>query len=61
MPPGTDAQLALFDEIDIRADLARIDVPVLVVSPSGDLLITPIHSRELAGPRSSNAPAAGWH
>ncbi len=48
MPPGTDAQLALFDELDVRADLARIDVPVLVVSPSGDLLITPIHSRELA-------------
>ncbi|MFH7595259.1 alpha/beta hydrolase [Streptomyces racemochromogenes] len=48
MPPGTDAQLALFDELDVRADLARIDVPVLVVSPSGDLLVTPLHSRELA-------------
>ncbi|MFE1788105.1 alpha/beta fold hydrolase [Streptomyces sp. NPDC059525] len=49
IPPGTDAQLALFDELDVRADLARIDVPVLVVSPWGDLLITPIHSLELAG------------
>lgn len=48
MPPGTDAQLALFDDIDVRADLARIAVPVLVVSPLGDLLITPVHSRELA-------------
>lgn len=48
MPPGTDAQLALFDDIDVRADLARIAVPALVVSPLGDLLITPVHSRELA-------------
>lgn len=47
MPPGTDAQLALFDGINVRADLARIAVPVLVVSPLGDLLITPVHSREL--------------
>ncbi|MEU4352914.1 alpha/beta hydrolase [Streptomyces sp. NPDC023838] len=43
-----DAQLALFGDIDVRADLARIAVPVLVVSPLGDLLITPVHSRELA-------------
>ncbi|MFE2523792.1 alpha/beta fold hydrolase [Streptomyces sp. NPDC059382] len=48
MPPGTDAQLALFDDIDVRDDLARLAVPVLVVSPTGDLLITPVHSRELA-------------
>ncbi|MEV7521375.1 alpha/beta hydrolase [Streptomyces sp. NPDC091371] len=48
MPPGTDAQLALFDDIDVRADLARIAVPALVVSPLGDLLVTPVHSRELA-------------
>src|SRR4051812_24391772 len=48
MLPGTDAQLALFDDIDVRADLARIAVPVLVVSPLGDLLITPVHSLELA-------------
>lgn len=48
LPPGTDAQLALFDDIDVRSDLARIEVPVLVVSPLGDLLVTPVHSRELA-------------
>lgn len=48
LPPGTDAQLALFDDIDVRPDLARIAVPTLVVSPLRDLLITPLHSRELA-------------
>ncbi len=48
LPPGTDAQLALFDHIDVRADLARISVPTLVVSPLRDLLVTPLHSRELA-------------
>ncbi|MCX2181903.1 alpha/beta hydrolase [Streptomyces sp. SKN60] len=48
MPPGADAQLALFDHIDVRPDLAAIRVPVLVVSPARDLLITPLHSRELA-------------
>lgn len=47
MPPGADAQLALFDHIDVRPDLARIRVPVLVVSAARDLLITPVHSREL--------------
>ncbi|MFJ7158620.1 alpha/beta fold hydrolase [Streptomyces sp. NPDC101118] len=48
MPAGTDAQLALFDHLDVRADLARVKVPALVVSPTGDLLTTPVHSRELA-------------
>lgn len=47
-PPGTDAQLALFEHIDVTADLARIAVPALVVSATGDLLTTPLHSRELA-------------
>ncbi|GGT19364.1 alpha/beta fold hydrolase [Streptomyces purpureus] len=48
LPPGADAQLALFEHIDVRPDLARIAVPTLVVSPLRDLLITPLHSRELA-------------
>ncbi|WP_116213002.1 alpha/beta fold hydrolase [Streptomyces olivoreticuli] len=48
MPPGTDEQLALFEEIDVRGDLAGIRVPTLVISPSEDLLTTPSHSRELA-------------
>ncbi|WP_334663118.1 alpha/beta hydrolase [Streptomyces cyaneofuscatus] len=48
MPAGADAQLALFDHIDVREDLRSITVPTLVVSPSADLIATPRHSRELA-------------
>ncbi|MGW1075604.1 alpha/beta fold hydrolase [Streptomyces sp. NPDC002537] len=48
MPHGTDEQLALFEHIDVRGDLAGIGVPTLVVSPTEDILITPLHSRELA-------------
>ncbi|MGC5343001.1 alpha/beta hydrolase [Streptomyces sp. AM 4-1-1] len=48
MPVGADAQLALFEHIDVREDLGRVSVPTLVVSPLGDLLTTPVHSRELA-------------
>ncbi|MFD4258363.1 alpha/beta fold hydrolase [Streptomyces sp. NPDC058534] len=48
LPPGTDQQLALFDTIDVTRDLAAIQVPTLVVSPREDVLITPVHSRELA-------------
>ncbi len=48
LPPGMDEQLAVFDHIDVRPDLARIAVPTLVVSPSGDLITSPSHSAELA-------------
>lgn len=48
LPPGTDQQLALFDTIDVTADLPAIKVPTLVVSPLEDVLTTPAHSRELA-------------
>lgn len=41
MPAGADAQLALFDHIDVREDLRSITVPTLVVSPSADLIATP--------------------
>ncbi|MEU3712879.1 alpha/beta fold hydrolase [Streptomyces catenulae] len=47
MPPGTDEQLAVFDHIDVREDLGRIAVPTLVISPTGDLITTPAHSRQL--------------
>ncbi|MFC9006404.1 hypothetical protein [Streptomyces microflavus] len=30
---GTDAQLAMFDRIDVREDLRSITVPTLVISP----------------------------
>ena len=48
MPPGADAQLALFGHIDVRRDLAQVRVPTLVVSGSRDVFTTPVHSRELA-------------
>ncbi|MFE9457116.1 alpha/beta fold hydrolase [Streptomyces californicus] len=48
MPVGADAQLALFDEIDVREDLRAITVPTLIVSPLADLITTPLHSRALA-------------
>ncbi|UCM89361.1 alpha/beta fold hydrolase [Streptomyces marincola] len=47
-PPGTGKHLELLASIDVRADLPLIKAPTLVVSPSADLLITPVHSRELA-------------
>ncbi|MET9950595.1 alpha/beta hydrolase [Streptomyces sp. NPDC006339] len=56
MPPGTDAQLALFETIDVRSDLARVRVPTLVVCAERDLLTTPVHSRELV----DGIPGAGW-
>ncbi|MFJ7062876.1 alpha/beta fold hydrolase [Streptomyces griseobrunneus] len=48
MPVGADAQLAMFDHIDVREDLRTITVPTLVISPLADLITTPLHSRELA-------------
>ncbi|MER6640817.1 alpha/beta fold hydrolase [Streptomyces microflavus] len=45
---GTDAQLAMFDRIDVREDLRSITVPTLVISPLADLITTPFHSREIA-------------
>jgi pimeloyl-ACP methyl ester carboxylesterase len=45
---GTAAQIDLARRVDVRADLAEIAVPALVVSPRGDRFISPAHSRELA-------------
>jgi len=47
-PAGTAEQTALVDLIDVRADLAGIDVPALVVSTTGDRLVSPPLHRELA-------------
>ena len=47
-PPGTPDHLDLIDTIDVRADLARIAVPTLVVSTTQDNLVTPYHHREVA-------------
>jgi pimeloyl-ACP methyl ester carboxylesterase len=48
MPPGADEQLALFEHLDVRADLPRVSVPALVIGARHDLLTTPVHSRQLA-------------
>jgi pimeloyl-ACP methyl ester carboxylesterase len=47
-PPGTPDHLDLIDTIDVRADLARIAVPTLVISTTQDNLVTPYHHREVA-------------
>lgn len=48
IPPGTREHIDLVDRVDVRADLARITVPTLVISTTGDNLATPHHHRELA-------------
>jgi pimeloyl-ACP methyl ester carboxylesterase len=48
IPPGTPDQVELVRRIDVRGDLAAIAVPTVVVVPTGDLLVAPVHSRELA-------------
>ncbi|TJZ54090.1 alpha/beta fold hydrolase [Streptomyces piniterrae] len=49
IPPGTPEHLdLLIDHIDVRADLAALAVPTLVVSTTLDQLVTPHHHRQLA-------------
>lgn len=48
VPPGTSDQVALIDVIDVREELARIEVPTLVISTTHDSLVTPFHHRQLA-------------
>jgi pimeloyl-ACP methyl ester carboxylesterase len=46
-PPGTHDHLDLVTRIDVRADLAGIAVPTLVIATTADTLVAPAHSREL--------------
>ncbi|MVU83996.1 alpha/beta fold hydrolase [Nocardia sp. ET3-3] len=48
IPGGTAAQAALVEAADVRADLARVAVPTLVIGMSGDLLSDPANAREQA-------------
>lgn len=48
LPSGTGDQLDLVGRIDVRRDLARIEVPTLVVVTAADSLISPTLQRELA-------------
>ncbi|NUU25218.1 MAG: alpha/beta fold hydrolase [Streptomycetaceae bacterium] len=48
VPPGTEDHVALVERVDVRADLAAVRVPTLVVSTTLDQLATPYHHRQLA-------------
>lgn len=48
VPPGTPDHIDLVDRTDVSADLARLDVPTLVISTTEDQLATPYHHRRLA-------------
>ncbi|MFJ9417955.1 alpha/beta fold hydrolase [Streptomyces sp. NPDC101227] len=48
MPPGTAHHFDLASRVDVRADLAHLSVPVLVVAPTGDRLVLPESSYRLA-------------
>ncbi|MCN9244297.1 alpha/beta fold hydrolase [Streptomyces sp. RY43-2] len=49
VPPGTPEHVDLvLDHVDVRADLATLDVPTLVISTTLDQLVTPQHHRQLA-------------
>jgi pimeloyl-ACP methyl ester carboxylesterase len=45
---GIAQQFALIREVDTTAELASVDVPTLVISTTGDLLVDPANHRELA-------------
>ncbi|MEV6276282.1 alpha/beta hydrolase [Nocardia sp. NPDC051832] len=48
LPPGADDQLDLLTRVDVRAELADIRVPTLIVAATHDLVVSPAHARELA-------------
>lgn len=49
IPPGTAQQVALARALDVRADLASITVPTLILKTTLDRVATPAHSDYLAG------------
>ncbi|MFC4565453.1 alpha/beta fold hydrolase [Nocardiopsis mangrovi] len=62
-PAGAADQVDLALRVDVRADLARIAVPTLVVATTADELVTPDHSAELAAaiPGARRADLASGH
>lgn len=48
MPPGMLDHFDLVSRVDVRADLAHVSVPALVVAPTGDRLVLPDSSYRLA-------------
>ncbi|MGW5648588.1 alpha/beta fold hydrolase [Saccharopolyspora sp. NPDC003752] len=56
LPPGMDDHLDLLERVDVRADLAEISAPALVISAAEDKLISAANARELlAGIAGSQA------
>ncbi|MEU5285600.1 alpha/beta hydrolase [Streptomyces sp. CA-278952] len=48
MPPGMLDHFDLISRVDVRADLAKVAAPTLVVAPTGDRLVLPACSYRLA-------------
>ncbi|MEV0603282.1 alpha/beta fold hydrolase [Streptomyces sp. NPDC050315] len=48
MPPGMVDHFDLVSRVDVRADLAKVAAPTLVVAPMGDRLVLPDSSYRLA-------------
>ncbi|KAB2344761.1 alpha/beta fold hydrolase [Actinomadura rudentiformis] len=48
LPPGTPEHTEILPRVDVRADLARISVPTLVISTTRDRLVPPSLHREVA-------------
>ncbi|MCX5206353.1 alpha/beta hydrolase [Streptomyces sp. NBC_00237] len=48
LPSGSAEHAELVTRVDVREDLARITAPTLVISTTGDLLVTPDLHREVA-------------
>ncbi|WP_078959695.1 alpha/beta fold hydrolase [Streptomyces sp. NRRL B-24085] len=61
--PGVSQQIALALGIDLRGDLAAVSAPTLVVAATGDQLVAPEHSVELAEgiPGARLAAVKGGH
>ncbi|MFJ2904155.1 alpha/beta fold hydrolase [Streptomyces sp. NPDC087212] len=48
IPPGMTDHFDLVSRVDVRADLAKVSAPTLVVAPTGDRLVLPESSARLA-------------
>jgi pimeloyl-ACP methyl ester carboxylesterase len=48
VPDGSAEQIELAIQCDVRADLAALRMPTLVVGARNDVLVPPVHSRALA-------------
>jgi pimeloyl-ACP methyl ester carboxylesterase len=63
LAPGTDRHVEFDARIDIRADLARLRVPVLLIASDQDQIITPDHHDALVAalPRARQARVRAGH